>query len=130
MAGILINQLNPWLLKLRSAFPANLHYSSGQGESTLDLWLPDRLILLQPGSVYIDVKCNLRTQQRVPAVHVLGGFLGRGNTCNLPQSQVNLWHVHENITQDKGMQLPLLRLLLLHLANFMAREHRKLKGNQ
>jgi len=121
MAGILINQLNPWLLKLRSAFPANLHYSS----SICLLDLDSIVARLQPGSVYIDVKCNLRTQQRVPAVHVSGGFLGRGNTCNLPQSQVNLWHVHENITQDKGMQLPLQlrQLLLLHSANFMAQEH-------
>lgn len=121
MAGILINQLNPWLLKLRSAFPANLHYSS----STCLLDLDSIVARLQPGSVYIDVKCNLRTQQRVPAVHVSGGFLGWGNTCNLPQSQVNLWHVHENITQDKGMQLPLQlrQLLLLHSANFMAQEH-------
>lgn len=124
MAGILINQLNPWLLKLPSAFPANLHYSS----STCLLDLDSIVARLQPGSVYIDVKCNLRTQQRVPAVHVSGGgggFLGRGNTCNLPQSQVNLWHVHENITQDKGMQLPLQlrQLLLLHSANFMAQEH-------
>lgn len=45
---------------------------------------------------------------------------GGGKHVYLPSSQVNLWHVHENITQDKGMQLLLLLLMMirsLHLRN-------------